>query len=238
MLTLCLAIQRHHLPSTHPPPRASLRRRLPCHALAPSPLPQPLAASPHFPSACRQVRDVSGLTRFTWSVDFKGTPLVDPLTPPQPIDCTASDVDQIEGRVAAWGTPRLPPATGGLLPGVSRGCRLQGAGCCLGYPEVAACQGKHLIPDTPRAPSQGHVGRVCARLFLEPDAVSRVLLVHFNGEEVDFYKDSDTYKTWIQVINLYWTNTTAPGVLDVFVEGVITLPEVSAGAVLVAWEYP
>lgn len=60
---------------------------------------------------------------------------------------------------------------------------------------------------------------------MEPDAVSRVTLVHFNGEPVDYVKESDMYRTWINVLNLYWTNTTVPGVLDIFVDGVITPAE-------------
>ena len=36
----------------------------------------------------------------------------------------------------------------------------------------------------------------------------------FNGVTVDFFPDSDPYRTWITIINLHWTNTTAPGVVS------------------------
>jgi hypothetical protein len=41
-----------------------------------------------------EVHDVSGMTRFSFNVNYKGTPAG--LPPPQPIDCTDSDVDQIQ----------------------------------------------------------------------------------------------------------------------------------------------
>ena len=31
--------------------------------------------------------------------------------------------------------------------------------------------------------------------------------VQFNGEDVDWYRDSDRYRTWISIINLHWAGS-------------------------------
>ena len=52
------------------------------------------------------------------------------------------------------------------------------------------------------------------QIYVEASALPMIVNVQFDGVDVDFFKDSDAYRSWISIINLHWTDTSAAAVVS------------------------